>query len=84
MTKEREDNLMEALRAVVDPEIGLEIVELGLIRTIEVDDEKNTAVITMIIASEFDMNQTAVTSIVAISTLLSPFTIAVAITLLGL
>ena len=53
MTKQREDNLMEALRAVVDPEIGLEIVELGLIRTIEVDDEKNTAVITMILTTPF-------------------------------
>ena len=53
MTKQKEDNLMEALRAVVDPEIGLEIVELGLIRTIAVDDEKNTAVITMILTTPF-------------------------------
>ncbi len=53
MSKEREDNLLEALRAVVDPEIGLEIVELGLIRTVKVDDEKTTAVITMILTTPF-------------------------------
>lgn len=53
MTKQLEDNLMEALRAVVDPEIGLEIVELGLVRSIEVDDEKNSAKINMILTTPF-------------------------------
>ncbi len=43
-----------------------------------------TAAISIVVANEFDMNPTAVTSIVTISTLLSPFTIAIAITILGL
>lgn len=30
----------EALRQVVDPEIGLNVIELGLIRDMNVDDEK--------------------------------------------
>jgi len=53
MTKQMEDNVREALRAVVDPEIGLEIVELGLIRSIEVDEEKNTVKINMILTTPF-------------------------------
>ncbi|MCZ7672099.1 MAG: hypothetical protein M5U34_35735 [Chloroflexi bacterium] len=43
-----------------------------------------TAVITIILATEFDLQPTAVTSIVIASTLLSPLTISLAIALLGL
>ncbi len=53
MTAQKEDNLREALRAVVDPEIGLEIVELGLIRKIEINDDDDTAKITMILTTPF-------------------------------
>ncbi len=78
-----------SLRLLVSPFIAVFVAGVmglsGLGRSVSiVEVMMPTAVITMIIASEFDMNQTAVTSIVAISTLLSPFTIAVAITLLGL
>lgn len=43
--------LQEALREVVDPEIGLNVVELGLIREVEVGDE--SASITMILTTPF-------------------------------
>lgn len=47
----REDELMEGLRTVIDPEIGLNIVELGLIRNVELGEEKTK--ITMILTTPF-------------------------------
>ena len=47
----REDQAWESLKKVVDPEIGLNVVELGLIRDMEVGDE-NTH-ITMILTTPF-------------------------------
>ncbi len=41
----------EALREVIDPEIGLNIIELGLVRDLEIEDEK--AKITMIMTTPF-------------------------------
>ena len=41
----------EALREVVDPEIGLNMIELGLIRDVTMDDEK--AHIVMILTTPF-------------------------------
>jgi metal-sulfur cluster biosynthetic enzyme len=41
----------DKLREVVDPEIGLNIVELGLVRDLEIEDEK--AKITMILTTPF-------------------------------
>lgn len=40
-----------AMREVVDPEIGLNIIELGLVRDVKVDDD--TAEITMILTTPF-------------------------------
>lgn len=51
MTKEEE--LFESLRAVIDPEIGLNVVELGLIRQIELDEEADSANLTMILTTPF-------------------------------
>lgn len=41
MITSKEEEILEALREVIDPEIGLNVVELGLIRNIELDDEGN-------------------------------------------
>jgi metal-sulfur cluster biosynthetic enzyme len=49
MTKE--EGLREALRVVVDPEIGMNIIELGLIR--QIDIEETRAHITMIMTTPF-------------------------------
>jgi metal-sulfur cluster biosynthetic enzyme len=51
MISTKEDEIKEALRQVIDPEIGLNVVELGLIREIEVSDEG--AKITMILTTPF-------------------------------
>jgi len=42
-----------ALREVVDPELGLNIIELGLVRNIVIDDEKGKAHVTMIMTTPF-------------------------------
>lgn len=44
---------MESLRSVIDPEIGLNIVELGLVRNLEMDVESKVAKITMILTTPF-------------------------------
>jgi len=46
-----EDGLREALREVVDPEIGMNVIELGLIRNIEIYDDH--AHLTMIMTTPF-------------------------------
>ncbi len=46
-----EDGLREALRAVVDPEIGMNVVELGLIRGIEIEPDRGH--VTMIMTTPF-------------------------------
>jgi metal-sulfur cluster biosynthetic enzyme len=43
--------LRESLREVVDPEIGLSIVELGLVRDMEIEDDH--AKMTMILTTPF-------------------------------
>lgn len=48
---EKEANLREALRAVIDPEIGMNIVELGLIRQIDIQEDR--AHVTMIMTTPF-------------------------------
>lgn len=53
MIASKEEELIESMRAVIDPEIGLNIVELGLLRNIEIDDQANKAMITMILTTPF-------------------------------
>jgi metal-sulfur cluster biosynthetic enzyme len=48
---DKETGLREALRSVVDPEIGMNIMELGLIRAIEINDDN--AHLTMIMTTPF-------------------------------
>lgn len=43
--------LKTALRDVVDPEIGMDIIQLGLVRNVAIDDQKAT--ITMILTTPF-------------------------------
>lgn len=50
-TDERIDRLMAALRDVLDPELDLNVVELGLIRDVQL--EKDSAHITMILTTPF-------------------------------
>ncbi|NDJ86511.1 MAG: DUF59 domain-containing protein [Chloroflexi bacterium] len=37
---QREKNVREALRSVVDPEIGMDVVTLGLVRQLDFSDDK--------------------------------------------
>lgn len=53
MVAQKDELVLESLRSVIDPEIGLNIVELGLIRKIEVNEEEETADITMILTTPF-------------------------------
>lgn len=52
MIASKEEEIMEALRSVVDPEIGLNVVELGLIRDLHVAPD-GKARITMILTTPF-------------------------------
>ena len=53
MVTSKEEELMESLRAVIDPEIGLNVVELGLIRNVEIEEETDSANLTMILTTPF-------------------------------
>lgn len=77
------------IRLVGGPLLGLAVATLlgltGLGRaTSIIEASMPPAVFTIILATEFDLDPPAVTSIVLVSTLLSPLTIATAITLLNL
>jgi metal-sulfur cluster biosynthetic enzyme len=49
--KARADQVREALREIVDPEIGLNIIELGLVRDLELQPDK--ALVKMILTTPF-------------------------------
>lgn len=53
MVISKEEELIESLRTVIDPEIGLNIIELGLVRDISIDEEEDSADITMILTTPF-------------------------------
>jgi metal-sulfur cluster biosynthetic enzyme len=50
-TIEKEAEIREALRGVLDPEIGLNVVELGLVRNLEVNPQ--SIHLTMILTTPF-------------------------------
>jgi metal-sulfur cluster biosynthetic enzyme len=49
-TKPSNDDVLEAMRDVVDPELGINVVDLGLVYGVAIDDD-NTAVIDMTLTS---------------------------------
>lgn len=78
-----------SLRMVVGPLVGVLVATLlglqGLNRSTSiVEASMPTAVFAIVLATEFDLQPTAVTSIVLLSTLLSPLTVAASISLFGL
>lgn len=50
-TQSKEESLREAMRAVIDPEIGMNVIELGLLRRVEIYDDH--AHIVMIMTTPF-------------------------------
>lgn len=42
-----EDGLREALRVVIDPEIGMNIIELGLVRDVDIQEERTHVIMIM-------------------------------------
>jgi metal-sulfur cluster biosynthetic enzyme len=50
MTKPSLDDVMEAMKDVVDPELGINVVDLGLVYGVTLDDD-NTAVVDMTLTS---------------------------------
>lgn len=44
MDQELKDNILSALELVVDPELGIDIVNLGLVYDLEMDDEGHLTV----------------------------------------
>lgn len=53
MVTNKEEEVIESLRVVIDPEIGLNVVELGLIRQVNVNEADDTANLTMILTTPF-------------------------------
>jgi metal-sulfur cluster biosynthetic enzyme len=49
-TKPSDEDVLEAMRDVVDPELGINVVDLGLVYGVSVDDD-NTAIIDMTLTS---------------------------------
>ena len=47
----KEDQLLEALRVVIDPEIGMNVIELGLVRDVDIMEDR--AHVTMIMTTPF-------------------------------
>ena len=47
----KEEGLREALRSVIDPEIGMNVIELGLLRDVDIQEDR--AHITMIMTTPF-------------------------------
>lgn len=43
----KEEGLYEALRTVIDPEIGMNVIELGLIRSVEIHEDRGHLVMIM-------------------------------------
>jgi len=51
LSDQRFDEIQEALKDVIDPELGVNIVDLGLIYDLSWDDEKDALIISMTLTS---------------------------------
>jgi metal-sulfur cluster biosynthetic enzyme len=51
LTPERFDQVQEGLKDVIDPELGVNIVDLGLIYDLSWDDEEDALIISMTLTS---------------------------------
>lgn len=60
MTNPDEEDIREALRAVEDPHLGDDIVSLGLVREIDVDDEAEVIRITLGLGAPYSPTETAI------------------------
>ncbi len=47
------DQVEEALHQVLDPEMGISVIKMGLIRDVSIDEEENEAHIIMILTNPF-------------------------------
>lgn len=47
------EQVEEALRQVLDPEMGISVIKMGLIRDVSIEEEKNEAHIVMILTNPF-------------------------------
>ncbi|WP_438316286.1 metal-sulfur cluster assembly factor [Sporosarcina sp. FA9] len=50
MSQDMKDSMMGVIENVIDPELGIDIVNLGLIRDVELNEE-GTAIVTMTLTS---------------------------------
>lgn len=48
-----EQTIREALRKVIDPEIGMDVVTMGMIRQVEIDDEAARVEVKMVLTAPF-------------------------------
>ncbi len=48
----REDEVRDALRTVIDPEVGIDVVDLGLIREIHVDPRTGAATVDLVLTTK--------------------------------
>ena len=48
----REDEVRDALRSVIDPEVGIDVVDLGLIREIHVDPRTGAATVDLVLTTK--------------------------------
>ena len=51
LAAERFDTILEALKDVIDPELGVNIVDLGLIYDLNWDDENDALIVSMTLTS---------------------------------
>lgn len=63
VSKEVKEKLVEALSQVEDPELGIDIVNLGLVYSLEMDEEGNTKVIMTLTAMGCPLAGTIVTMV---------------------